>query len=64
MPDGEPTPASSAAPSPKSTPKPTARSTPAPAPTPDLALLEQLLGQLDAALAADETASQDEGSPE
>ena len=47
---------------PASTPKPTSK--PTPVPTPDLDALDQLINQLDAALAADATATTDEGSPE
>jgi hypothetical protein len=53
-------PATSAAPKP--TPKPTLK--PTPVPTPDLDALDALINQLDAALAADATATTDEGSPE
>lgn len=55
-PSASATPAASAAP--KSTPTST------PVPTPDLDALDQLINQLDAALAADATSTTDEGSPQ
>jgi hypothetical protein len=60
-PDPEPTVAATAAPTqpPAASPRPTA----APLATPDLAAIEDLLSELDAALGADATADTDEGSP-
>jgi outer membrane biosynthesis protein TonB len=57
-----PSPAAATKPSPRPTPKPTAAPTPVPAP--DLTQLEQLIDQLDDALAADGAATEDEGSPQ
>jgi len=61
-PSSSATPPASAAPATSATPTPTAK--PTPVPTPNLDALDALINQLDAALAADATATTDEGSPE
>jgi len=61
-PSASASPPASAAPATSATPKPIPK--PTPVPTPDLDALDALINRLDAALAADATATTDEGSPE